>query len=155
VLLLPEPVTPVTSTMPRSACAMPAARRQAQRLEVRDLDRDHAHHDHQRAALPQDVHAEPADARRTPRAVVVVHLVETLAVARVRDQLRADLLDLLRRQPLLRERHQLAVMRARMKSPALMWMSDAPRWIAALKISIMWEQPGGAGCACAAGRAER
>ena len=57
---LPDPVGPVTSTMPFLSDAMSVERRrQAELRERRDLVGDHPHHDRVRAALPEDVDAEP------------------------------------------------------------------------------------------------
>jgi hypothetical protein len=81
VVDLPEPVTPVTSTMPRSALAIAAsAGRQPELFERRDVDRHQAHDDRERAPLPHDVHAEPPEPRRRPRAVVVRQVVDARAV---------------------------------------------------------------------------
>ena len=64
VVLLPEPVAPVTRTMPRSSSASrPTTVGQAQVLERRHGGR-HGPHDHaDRAALAEGVHAEAPDAR--------------------------------------------------------------------------------------------
>src|SRR5207253_3494268 len=57
----------------------------------------------------QDVHAEPPDAGHAPGAVVIAQSVETGAVLVAGDQVLRDRLGLLRRQAVLRQRHQLAV----------------------------------------------
>src|SRR5690606_26749471 len=60
-------------------------------------------------ALAQDVDAEATDPGCAPRAVVVGDHVDLLAVTLMRNELLADLLDLIRGEPLLRQRKQLAV----------------------------------------------
>ena len=58
---LPEPVGPVTSTMPFFSAALSASdRRQLELGERRNPRRDDAHDDRERAALPEDVDAEAA-----------------------------------------------------------------------------------------------
>ena len=84
-------------------------RGQVQRIERRDVERDDAQHDHERRALPQDVHPEAADAGHTPRAVVVAQPVQPRPVLLVGDQVLGDRPRLLGREALLREGHQLAV----------------------------------------------
>ena len=59
VVVLPEPVAPVTSTRPRcSSASRLHAGREAERLEARDLARDHAERERDRAALAEGVDAE-------------------------------------------------------------------------------------------------
>ena len=65
---LPEPVGPVTSTMPFLSVAIsPSAAGRFSSASVGIVRRDHAHHDREGAALPEDVDAEAAAlaARRT------------------------------------------------------------------------------------------
>src|SRR3989449_3063189 len=84
-------------------------RRQLEGIERRYVERDHAHHDHERGTLPQDVHAEPPDAGHAPGTVVIAQPVDTRAVFVAGNQVLRDRLGLLRRQAMLREGYELPV----------------------------------------------
>ena len=110
VLDFPEPVTPVTSTMPRSASAsFVITGGSCSDSTVGTCERNHAHHDHEARPLPQDVDAEAPDAGGAPRAVVVEDLVDPLPDLLVVNQPERDRLRLLRSQRLLRERDEAAI----------------------------------------------
>ena len=91
VVVLPEPVAPVTRTSPRCSSARrltPAGSESS--LEVRDLARDDAEGDRDRAALAEAVDAEPRQAGRRVGAVELSRLEERLQPLR---RLGADLLE--------------------------------------------------------------
>ena len=77
VVLLPEPVGPVTSTRPRGLLAISAQiGRQAQLLEGQDLEGDLAEGAGHRAALHEDVGAEAGDVAQREGEVELVLLLE-------------------------------------------------------------------------------
>ena len=83
VVVLPEPVAPVTSTRPRRSSARrvtPSGK--AEREEVRDLARDHAECERRRAALPESVDAEAWQGRIGVRDVEVARVLERVAAPR-------------------------------------------------------------------------
>jgi hypothetical protein len=82
VVDLPEPVGPVTSTMPRARPAMfETGRRDAEVLQRLDLVRDQAERRAERLALPVDVHAEAGDVRDGVGEVELEHLLEAARAA--------------------------------------------------------------------------
>ena len=84
-------------------------RRERQLRDRRHLEGDHPHHDHEARTLPQDVHAEAADAGGPSGAVVVEQRVDPLLHLLVGDEAHRDGPRLLRRERLLRHRHEFPV----------------------------------------------
>ena len=77
VVLLPEPVGPVTSTRPRGLFGeLGDDRRQAELVEGQDLERDRAERAGDRAALHEDVGAEAREVLHAEREVELVVLLE-------------------------------------------------------------------------------
>ena len=109
VVLLPLPVVPVTSTSPRSSCAICLQdRRQAELVDRADLHRDDAQDEPDRAALLEDVAAEAAEARHAVGEVDFLRFLELLALRRRHDR-GAHRDDVLVVEPLLLgRRHQRA-----------------------------------------------
>ncbi len=87
VVLLPLPVVPVTRTRPRSSAAICLRiGRQAELVDRSDPERDDAQHDADRAALLEDVGAEPAEAGDAVGEVDLLGLPELLDVLRPHDR---------------------------------------------------------------------
>ena len=91
VELFPLPLTPVTSTSPRSDSAtwLRTSGRRSDSM-VGTVNGNHPHHDHERGALAEDVHPEAAHARHAPGAVEVAQPLDPGAVLVAADQLHRD-----------------------------------------------------------------
>jgi hypothetical protein len=90
-------------------CQRRKHRRKLQRRDGGNIERDHAHHDHEGRPLAQHVHTEPADSRHAPGAIIIPDLVDPRLVFEIRHQPQRDRPRLLGRETLFGEWHQLSV----------------------------------------------
>ena len=109
VVVLPEPVVPVTSTRPRGSSGEPLDDLgQMQLLERRDLGRHLAHGDADAAALAEDVDAEAPEVRQRVGEVDLVVLAEPADLL-VRHDRGRDVLGVFGRERRLVQEDELAV----------------------------------------------